>query len=323
MSRVIVIFHNPADDMAGKLNQCLQNKNASVGPDDEVACVKFPDGWLIVCYDREPSEHVKQVIAQKVEEFQPERKILLVHRATWESDTGPKSAQQALTSRGGVFEGARSTQKYSHTVGDKFYDGVVHILSHSRLSELDSIFDEGETKTLREEFSHLKHDLGRTLSAIDIDLQGLVASNFDAGYKQEIVETYQAPPPAAATENGKATSALERVRELVHDESFSIRVVAGKAVQLIKPDANHLQQIQQAWNAVQKILPAVKHEPAHIYSILQTLETEAGLNELQQQQTPDRFFHEWFYSLDEALNVLRDQTTAKIPADTNQTTATN
>jgi len=315
MRTLMVVFHDPDDDRTGNLNQCLENKKVSVGPGNEVACLKFPDGCLIICYDQEPSEHVQQVIAAKIKEYQPERKLLLVHKSTWKNNIDAARAQHALTGSGGVLEGARSAQQYSHEVGNPFYDGLINILSHSHLADLFPAFDEAEKKNLRQEFSHLKHDVGRTLCSLDIDLQGLVASNFDSGYKREIVETYQGAP-------GKATSALERVRELVHDKSFSIRSVALEVIKLINPDPTQKQQIGQAWDTVVTLLPATESKPTEIYWILQSLESEEGLNQLEKQQTPDKIFHEWFSSLDEALNVLRDLTTAKIPANTNQTTGT-
>jgi hypothetical protein len=328
---VIVLFHDPHDDMSGKLNECLQKKNVSVGPSNEVACVKFPDGWLIICYDQAPSQHVKQVIADTIKEVRPDRQVLLVHDGT---KGIIRREQQALTSRSGVLKDAGSPLPYSHIVGNKLYDGLIGILSHSHLRDLLPAIDQAGQKTLMEEFSGLKHDLGRTLSAIDIDLQGLVAANFNAGYKREIVETYQATPPqpvalkdggatlvgprvqimtAAPNISGKATSALERVREIVHNDSFSIRTVIGKSIELSGAKLDQLPQVQQAWESIETLLPKVKYEPVEIYEILQLLETGAGLDQLAAQEIPDRIFHTWFYLLDEALNHLRDAIMAQVP----------
>ena len=333
---VIVLFHDPDDDMAGKLNECLKKKNAVVGPSNEVACVTFPDGCLIICYDQAPSQHVKQVIADKINEVRPDRQVLLVHDATWKTEGITRREQQALTSRSGILKDAGSPLPYSHIVGNQLYDGLLDILSHSHLSDLLPAIDQAGKKTLMEEFSDLKHDLGRTLSAIDIDLQGLVAANFNAGYKREIVETYQATPPepvalkdggatyagprdevttAAPVTPGKATSALERVREIVHNDSFSIRTVMGKSIELSGARPDQLPQVQQAWESIEALLPQVKYEPVEIYEILQPLETGVGLDQLAQlaaPDTPDRTFHKWFYLLDEALNQLRDAITAQV-----------
>lgn len=343
MNRVYVLFHNPNDDKAGRLNPCLEKKGALVNYENKVAAVEFPDGWLIVCHDEEPGLEVKQIILEKSDGLeQPPQQILIVHKTSWDRDPNLKRSQQELTSNGNVLSHAGKVKFYSHESGNPVYEGLIKLLTHSSLKGLDSAFEKSDRKTLAADFSKLKHSIGGILSALDIDLQGLVASNFSDEYKREVAAAYQAEPKtrslgivievkgatyvgeredvvsasAVVPAPGKATGFLEQARGMIHADAFSIRKLKEEMLQSTEIDTALKQDVESKWSEVEKLLPEAAHNPDAIYQILRRMEVAEGLDELAGRLDParpcDRVFHEWFYSLDEALNRLRDSMTAAV-----------
>jgi hypothetical protein len=343
MNRVYVLFHNPNDDKAGRLNQCLKNKSALVDHEKKVAAVQFPDGWLIVCHDEEPGLEMTTVIVEKSNGVQqPPRQILIVHKTSWDKDPNLRRAQQELTSNGNILSQAGRIKYYSHENGNPVYEELIKLLTHSSLEELDSALEKSDRKTLVADFSKLKHSIGGILSALDIDLQGLVASNFSDEYKREVAAAYQAEPEtlslrivievkgashvgeredvvsasAVIPMPGKAIGFLEQARGMIHADAFSIRTLKEEVLQSTKTDTARKQEIESKWSEVEKLLPKASHNPDAIYQILRRMEIAEGLDELAGQLNParpwDRVFHEWFYSLDDALNGLRDTMTAPV-----------
>ena len=343
VNKVCVLFHNPKHDKAGRLNQCLESKGALVNHENKVATVKFPDGWLIVCYDEEPGEQVKQVVREKTNEVQPPpQQILIVHKTSWDMDPDLNRAQQELTSKGTVLSKAGRIRFYSHEIGDPIYESLIKLLTHSLLEELSEALEKSEKKTLAGDFSRLKHSIGCILSALDIDLQGLVASDFNAEYKREVAAAYQAELKtqsvgimrqvegatyagqrddimsvgAVVPAPGKAIGFLEQARAMIHSDSFSIKKLKEEALRSTGDNTELARDINLKWSDVEKLLPEAGRKPDAIYNILRHIETEEGLDQLESQFGPssayDKIFHEWFYLLDEALDRLRDTMTATL-----------
>jgi hypothetical protein len=343
MNKVYVLFHNPKDDKAGKLNECLESKDALVSLEKKVVPVAVPDGWLIVCYDEVPGEQVKQVIREKTTGTQPPpQQILIVHKTSWKNNANLQAAQQDLTSRGNVLSKAGRIASYSHETGDSVYENVIALLSKGLPQGLLPALKESKKKTLAGDFSKLKHSIGCILSALDIDLQGLVAAEFNSEYKREVAEAYQAELKmqsaglgrqggvstyvdlrdemlsgnARIPASGKATGFLEQARGMIHADSSSIKTLKEEVLQATGINTEPGRDIESKWSEVEKLLPEDGCKPDEIYEILRRMETVEGLDELANQFGPnhawDKIFHEWFYSLDDALNRLRDTMSAAL-----------
>jgi hypothetical protein len=198
MNRVYILFHNPNDDQDGKLNEALRQKNAYVDAQNRVRCVRFPDGWLVVCYDATPDDEMKRVIREKVEEVKPQLKKLFIHRTTQERSPQVTTAQSNLTLPGNVLAGAR-TYEYSHAIGDPIYDGLIKILTTSQLADLDEYLH----REMLSRLSTLKHRIAHLFTPIDIDLQGLMASNFRPDYWEEVVAAYRETKPTRVIDEAR------------------------------------------------------------------------------------------------------------------------
>lgn len=299
MTRVCVLFHNPDDDQEGKLNNALHQKDAYVDAQNRVRCVQFPDGWLVVCYDDEPDDEMKKVIAEKVRDANPQRKDLFIHRTTKERNPQVTREQTNLTLPNGVLAGARRYE-YSHVTGDPVYDELIKILTGTRLADLDKYHQKVERKERVRRLSILKHRIAHLFLPIDIDLQGLMETGFREDYWREVVDAWKGE---------KALNILDQARRLLYgteDDQDTVEKIVEEAMRNAPADAE--KRIEEAWQRVQNLLPnANEHPNSELRQILTDLGCQDKRRDVQGKcQGGTNPFHEWFAKLDEALDELRE-----------------
>jgi hypothetical protein len=101
------------------------------------------------------------------------------------------TAQSNLTLPGNVLEGGAS-KEYSHVIGDPVYDGLIKILTGSRLADFDEYVLHHEMVS---RLSILKHHIAHLFTPIDVDIQGLIESKFRPDYWEKVVAAYRATKP--------------------------------------------------------------------------------------------------------------------------------
>lgn len=319
--QIIVVFHDPASDKAGTLNHYLRRKNACVDSGNRVAAVQFPDGWLIVCYDDAPDEKTKQILIDKITDFQPERIVTCVHLTTWILNPLVKRAQSQLMTHVNGLASEHLLLQYSHEPGDNVYDGLIKILSHSTLGDLTGPLD---SRTLISDFSRLKHRLGHVFSPIDIDLQGLAEAGFNADYVREVVAAYEArnqqgtqrtlaasqgTPSGTSVAHGKAVASLAAAREIAYGNAPSIKSIVEESLQSSAEGDIRREVVKSVWQVVIELLPENDDLPQDVLTILRCIESEEGLRQLKARfegEDPyNNAFHQWWNSLNETLEQLR------------------
>ena len=144
------------------------------------------------------------------------------------------------------------------------------------------------------------HHLSYVLQPLDIDVQGLIATDFAPDYWREVVEDYK---------DGKALEKLNRANDLV----YSTAVSGDNAVERVLAEAEQRFGKEEAWttawNELQQHYLPKKRPPENIKQIVGLLQngSEANLKEFKTHVSKDNNpIHEWVKNINRTLSAIRD-----------------
>ncbi|MDZ7337592.1 MAG: hypothetical protein ONB30_03545 [candidate division KSB1 bacterium] len=208
----------------------------------------------------------------------------------------------------------------SHKFSQVFSNSTIHMTLFSRVpqndvwrgfSDLTMKIDKGEQairefeslaylikkKPFARRLSILKHRIAHLFLPIDVDLQGLIETDFKQEYWDKVVEAWK---------DGKAVQMLEEARRLVYGGE-DVQDFVEKVVNDAK-GRSATDKVDDPWREVQNHLPSSNAGlDTNVVEILGGLGCPDKREEVKKKcQGKANAFHQWFTELNKALDQLRD-----------------
>jgi hypothetical protein len=161
--------------------------------------------------------------------------------------------------------------------------------------DFDQLTEEIKKKSLTRRISILKHRMAHLFLPIDTDLQGLMESDFNQDYWDDVVEAYQ---------GRKAVATLAHAKRLLYGDGGDDETVK-KIVEEAPESAQD--RLAGTWQDVKIQLPESNDPPnPEVKRILECLEQQDKREDLRKEcRDWNNPFHEWFVKLDTLLDELR------------------
>lgn len=154
--------------------------------------------------------------------------------------------------------------------------------------------------SLHTRIANTMHHLSYVLHPLDIDVQGLIATDFTPDYWREVVEDYK---------DGKALAKLKRTNDLI----YATQVGGDDPIESVLAEAERRFGKEGPWTLswqelAERYLPK-NQAPANIKQILTLLqdESEDSLQEFKTHFSKEKNpIHEWITNINRTLSEIRD-----------------
>ena len=309
MARLVIIitFEGDGDYIIwGKVNDWTKGKVGSVC----TRCQQFNDDLAVIfCHpsgsEIEQREQTTRMVTEITKRFADFNEVYIAaHQGRVNWSTVRMELRDCL-------KGAADFDHFGETRGrDKVYDAILDLVSDPSNEKFNAVVEEIKKKhplDFLRRLSILKHRLTHLFLPIDIDLQGLIETNFKQEYWDEVVEAWK---------GGKALDMLRQARELLYGqgEADSVAKVVEDA-KAAATDDRKKEKIENAWKKVKEFLPEsseqtgkyLPNEHAEAEEILRCLGCRNMREYVREKcQSKPNPFHKWFAALNEALDELRE-----------------